>query len=35
MQGDSEQPVKRKGIAVYVRALFEVEVTGQGLDVND
>src|SRR6266700_3619666 len=32
VQGGSEQPVKRKGVAVHVRGLFEVDVTGQGLD---
>ena len=25
MQGGSEQPVKRKGVAVHVRSLFEVK----------
>src|SRR5215472_18131427 len=34
MQGGSEQPGKCKGIAIHVQWLFEVDVTGQGLDVH-
>src|SRR5689334_8161261 len=35
MHGGGEQPVKRKGIALHVCSLFEIYVTGEGLDVDD